>query len=301
MIGLIHSVQHYSLQDGPGIRSTVFFKGCPLRCQWCSNPDTQESHPEILLDTRLCPPGCQECVAACPTQALAAAPATGVRLLRERCSACGNCLAACQYGALRKVGSYVSTDELVAELLREKPFYEASGGGVTLSGGEPLFQRDFLRELVVKLKERGIGVVLDTSGYGPWALLRSLAEDVDLFLYDIKHPDGERHRLLTGRRNDLILANLSRLYRLGARIAVRFVVVPGVNDDPSTLEGLRAVLAGMEGVFLELLPYHCLGENKYRMLGREYPMEGLEPPSPERMRELESWFSQQGIKVRVVW
>jgi len=301
MKGLIHSIQHYSIQDGPGIRSTIFFKGCPLRCLWCANPDTQKFFPELTFDPFLCPPECKECLKVCSLKALFLNEKGSVDFCKEKCNLCEQCLQACYSKALKKVGTYMGVEQILEEVERERPFYETSGGGVTISGGEPLMQGDFLIELIKSLKEKNINVALDTSGYGPWSLLKELANQVDWFLYDIKHMDSIKHKDLTGQDNKLILENLKNLIKLNSNVVIRFPLIPGYNDEPLNLVSLGEFIKNKSFLRLEILPYHRLGASKYKLFGLIFPLSHLSPPSRERMQELERWFRRMGVACKVVW
>ena len=282
MKALIENIQHYSLHDGPGIRTTVFFKGCPLRCRWCSNPTTQNPGRELLQKRNDCL-GCGRCADLSPRGAIRAE--SGPALLdRALCDACGRCAGACPGKALLMAGREYSLDEVLVRIKKDMLFYRNSGGGVTLSGGEVLSQHAFAVELCGRCAALGIHTAIETSGFAPYEHFRALALAADVIFYDIKHLDPVRHRRLTGQDNRLILENLARfLDETGKPVHVRLPLVPGLNDDAAHLEAYGAYLGGLPGgpetVDLEVLPYHRLGKDKYAMLGREYGL-GDTPPMP---------------------
>jgi pyruvate formate lyase activating enzyme len=278
--GRLFDVQRFSLHDGPGIRTVVFLKGCPLRCAWCANPESQEPGPQIAWFESLCV-GCGRCIAACPRGAIRLDDGR-VRTDGRCCVACGDCAAACSRGARRLLGRDVTVNELMAAVRRDAPFFRRSGGGVTFSGGEPLSQPAFLLECLARCRRWGFHTAVETCGQARWDDLRAVAKATDLFLYDLKQLDPVRHEELTGVRNDVILENLERLLATGVEVTVRVPVIPGGNDDRQSLEALSAFVAGHPRLRrLELLPGHSLGAHKYAALDRTPPM--FEPPALERL------------------
>lgn len=290
--GVIFNLQRFSIHDGPGIRTTVFLKGCPLNCSWCHNPESQHPRPEVLFWSDRCS-DCQRCLASCPAQAIVAPG----QVDRERCSGCGRCASACPRAARELVGRVTSVDEVLAELQKDEVFYDQSAGGVTFSGGEPLAQPEFLQALLAGCKRCYWHTAVDTSGYAPWTLLSALLPLVDLWLYDLKLLDDAAHRQQTGVSNQLILQNLTRLLAAGANVEVRVPVVPGVNDRPGDWQALVAFLRPLAVRGVKLLGYHRYGQEKYRRLGLAYPLESTVPPSAERLAELSDYLQAAGLLV----
>lgn len=286
MQAVVFNVQRFSIQDGPGIRTTVFFKGCPLRCRWCHNPEGQVGTAELLFREYLCR-RCFTCRAACPVGAIVELPHR--RVDRARCIMCMVCAEACPYGALSVAGTSAPVEALLAEVCRDVAFYRTSGGGVTASGGEPLAQYQAVIELFAACRARAIHTALDTCGYAPWEILAAVEPHVDLFLYDLKCVDEERHRLWTGVGNQVILENLRRLAKLRAGdIRIRIPLVAGFNDDRRELEAMVHLVSSLSVQGVDVLPYHSFAESKYRALDMAYSLEGLEDyPWEEAERKAE--------------
>jgi pyruvate formate lyase activating enzyme len=291
--GLVFNIQRYSIQDGPGIRTTVFLKGCPLRCWWCHNPESQAPEPEITVIETRCTQ-CGECLSACPQSAAGGFRGTDfqsvdagtVPILAERkwdcppslvrCTRCGACVEACPTEARQLVGRRMTVDEVLAEVLKDRLFYDDSGGGVTFSGGEPLVQPEFLMGLLAACRARAIHTAVDTSGYAPQEQLLSAAGLTDLFLYDLKTMDDARHLECTGVSNAAILENLIALGRVHQNIWIRIPIIPGFNDDAEQLDAAARFVASIPAVRqVSLLPYHPTGIHKSRWLGRHV----AQPPS----------------------
>ncbi len=296
--GLIFNIQRYSLQDGPGIRTTVFFKGCPLRCTWCSNPESQDPDPEIMHRSLKCQ-GCGECVQACPRKAIKIEEGKA-RIDRAICDRCLKCAEACLNGALETTGKRISVGEAVHECCQDEPFYRNSGGGVTLSGGEPLFQPAFALRLLKACKEKSLGTVLDTCGYAPWEVVEEILTYTDLILFDLKHLDPERHRKGTGRGNDLILGNLKRIFQSeGTRIWIRIPLISGYNDSEEYAGEVARTLARGRVEKVSLLPYHEWGRPKYGFLGRTYPFNGPGFIDQDRLETIKTILEAEGLPVTI--
>ena len=280
--GSVFNIQRFSTQDGPGLRSTVFMKGCPLSCLWCHNPESQAPRAEFLrLETR-----CMAC-GLCSEEDLAG---TSGRIMVD-----GD-LETCPTGALQKVGQAYEPAALVAEVLRDRIFFDESGGGVTFSGGEPLMQPRFLVEALGRLRAEGVHTALDTCGYADWDALREAAGLASLVLYDLKLMDEARHRAATGQSNRLILDNLRALAAVHRDIWIRIPVIPGLNDDEANLEATARFLSSLAGVRqVDLLPYHRTGEAKFARMGLDYPLAGLQSPTPQRLETLAAIFRARGL------
>jgi len=296
--GLIFDIKRYAIHDGPGIRTTIFFKGCPLKCRWCHNPESIGKEPEIFLRTERCDAGCRACLLVCPEQALS--KKEGVLTLdRSLCRLCGECAETCVFDAISMVGDYRTTEELIREVERDSVFYEESGGGVTLSGGEPLAQFPFVLKFSKELKRRGYHVTIDTCGHVPFAHLDTLKENTDLFLFDLKLMDDDAHGHYTGVSNKRILENLRRLAEDNAPVAVRIPLIAGVNDDTENIDAVVEFIRSLEGIRqVNLLPFHEGGLEKYRRLGRNKQRHTFKPPSASRMEEIIRRFSGLGCPVK---
>jgi pyruvate formate lyase activating enzyme len=294
--GLVFNIQKYSLHDGPGIRTTVFLKGCPLACAWCHNPESISTGSEfIVVETRCI--ACGECRDACPFgESMAGSGPLPAR--NVECDYCGACADACPTGARQLVGHRMSVAEVVTEVLKDRIFYEDSGGGVTISGGEPLLQLQFLAELLPVLRTEGIHVALDTSGFGRTEQLLAVAALTDLVLYDLKAFDDQRHRELTGVSNRSILENLKALDAVHGNIWIRVPIVPGFTDDREELRQIAEFVAALRNVTrVSLLPFHRAAERKYERLGRVNAMSAVEVPSAEHMDRAAEVFRGMSLPV----
>jgi pyruvate formate lyase activating enzyme len=273
--GLVFNIQGYSLHDGPGIRTVVFLKGCPLECLWCCNPESRSRYPEVEFVPLECIQ-CGRCVEVCPVGAIAAdLAAPDGKIDRGLCDACMACVWACPSGALRAVGVEMTVDQVMAAVMRDAPFYRRSGGGVTLSGGEPLAQWEFARGIARACQERNVSVALETTGVARWDSLAAVLEFTDLVLYDLKQMDDRTHRAATGISNALPLANLRRLADLGVPFVLRLPLVPGHNLEAGHLQAAGALAAELGAREIHLMPFHQLGSDKYRRFGLDYALAGL--------------------------
>lgn len=294
--GIIFNIQRFSTEDGPGIRTTVFMKGCPLRCLWCYNVEGIGSEPELVWHDTKCI-GCHSCVEACPKQAIEARP-EGLITNRKKCNSCGECVKACTSKAREIIGQRVTIDEIFSEVFKDQVFYETSGGGVTASGGEPTMQPEFVAGLFSRCKLMGIHTALDTCGQTKWSSLEKILNNTDLVLYDLKLIDPVTHRTCTGVTPELIWENARRIAELGKRMWIRTPIVPGYTDSIENVRGIAELCEELGNVErLDLLPYHRLGEPRYRKLGLKYPLEGLQPPTNEAMENLRKVARLPGIEL----
>ncbi len=289
--GIVFNIQRFSIHDGPGIRTTVFLKGCPLQCFWCHNPEGLKLKPEVQFFPQRCIL-CGECVAICQQDAHSIAVAEpGTAPLhtydRERCIRCGECIEACCAEAVQFAGKETTVEAVVAEALRDRAFYETSNGGVTLSGGEPMLQPDFTRAILQACKAEGVHTAIETSAHCSWELLQKVLPVTDLIMMDIKHLDSEKHRWATGVPNHRILENAQKLAQTGMPIIFRIPVIPTVNDTPEEVSAIAAFVAACRAnnprVSLELLPFHRLAGDKYASLGFDYRANDLKTPPKEQM------------------
>jgi pyruvate formate lyase activating enzyme len=306
--GIIISIQRFSIHDGPGIRTTVFFKGCSLRCFWCHNPESIRPVQEIQFYPDRCI-GCQECAAICGQQAHHFGD-EGHTYDRAACIVCGQCVGICCAAAVELAGRRVTTDEVMAEVLADRAVYATSGGGVTLSGGEPVLQREFAQAILERSKYESLHTALETAGNCRWDDLAALLPLTDLVMMDIKHMDPVRHKQATGVTNERILANARRVAASGRPVIFRIPVVPTVNDCADAVEAVAEFVAALgqlgaaeqcrlHGVpQLELLPFHRLAGDKYRSLGLDYRAAGLEPPNKAHMAELTAAAARHNLTIR---
>lgn len=281
--GVIFNIQKFCVNDGPGIRTTVFLKGCPLRCLWCHNPESNAAVPEIMYDSEKCI-RCGACASACPS-GCHKMDEKGHTFERTSCNACGKCAASCVADALELMGRVKTVDAVMAEVLKDKPFYETSGGGLTLSGGEPMLQFDFSLALLKRAKENGLHTCMETCGAAPQEKVEKIREYVDLFLFDYKVSDPALHRKYTGTSNDKILENLFFLDAKGAKTILRCPIIPTINDTEAHFASIAETANVMQNVLeIHLEPYHPLGSGKAERLGREYPLLHISMPEEKTVR-----------------
>jgi pyruvate formate lyase activating enzyme len=292
MEGIIFDIQKFALHDGPGIRTAVFIKGCPLRCAWCCNPESQKVQPQLSFEKDKCT-FCKRCVEACPLASLRPGD-DELSVDFAGCSACGECLEDCATHALRVYGYKATTDDILAEVLKDKDYYDNSGGGITLSGGEAMVQFEFALDLLKKAKENGLNTAIETSGYAATAKFEQIMPYVDLFLYDYKHTGNDLHRQYTGVDQDLILENLDFLYANNANILIRCPVIPGINDTDEHFKGITELsqkYPNLKGI--EILGYHDYGMWKYECLGmKPYPITAKTVPA-EKVKEWNERISKE--------
>jgi pyruvate formate lyase activating enzyme len=290
MDGMITNIQRASLHDGPGIRTTIFLKGCTMRCKWCHNPETINPQPEIQYFANKCI-GCGQCVNVCQSGARRISGGT-ILFTRTVCHSCCKCIEICPTKALSLSGEKVSTERVLTELLKDYPFYLATGGGVTFSGGEPLYQIDFLKALLIGCRKAKIHTAVDTAGNVPWHSFLEIIPYVDMFLFDIKTLDPSVHKQVTGVDNHRLLDNLDKLSSSGASIRIRVPVIPGVNDTRCEMEKIAAFLKDKKGVHaVDILPFHQMAQHKYDSLAQFNNYFNVTIPSAELMSSFNEVFS----------
>jgi len=298
--GTVFDIQDFSLHDGPGIRTTIFFKGCPLRCAWCQNPESQQKHAELLVDTDKCD-GCARCVFVCPHRAIAIRDGKAVTN-RQLCEGAGDCTTVCPQNARQLIGRQTTAHTAFDEAAHDALFFERSGGGITLSGGEPLMQPLLAISILRRCKAFGFHTTLDTCGYAKWQTVASVLRYVDLVLYDFKHMDPAEHARLTGVSNRLILENVKRIqHELEVPMRARVPIVPGCNDSDDNLHATAAFIA-LElapTIPVHLNPYHRLGVGKYARLERHDYAIDAEPPSAARMQYIKRLFETYGLQTEI--
>jgi pyruvate formate lyase activating enzyme len=297
--GVVFNIQRYSIHDGPGIRTTAFLKGCPLRCLWCQNPESQIMRPEIFFVSENCT-GCGACAEVCPQGAIEVLEGCS-RTDRALCIGCGKCTEVCPNEARNLMGRSQTAQQVFQELAADEIFYQRSGGGVTLSGGEPLAQPDFAVAVLRLSKEASIHTALDTSGHVPWETMKRVLEYVDLVLYDFKHMHPAQHKKYTGVSNELILQNAKRVHQLGVPMLARVPVVPGYNDSRENTLAIALLIAKELGdsIPVHLLPYHRLGETKHERLEQPGKAIAAQPPSDEQMEEMRAILESFGLEVHL--
>jgi pyruvate formate lyase activating enzyme len=299
--GLVSDFQRFSVHDGPGIRTIVFLKGCPLRCAWCANPETISPRPEIMLIPHNCI-GCGKCYDVCPKGCFGERAERVSKIDRDTCllPECGKCQHVCYANAINISGRYLTVEEVMEVVERDREFYDRTGGGVTFSGGEPFAQPDFLLKLAYRAKTANLHTAVETCGQAKWDVLGPILEYLDLVLFDLKHMDPGKHLQGTGVSNELIVKNLMHIGSSGTPVRARLPLVPGFNDTVDNVRATAAFVAGLSSLeALDILPYHRMGEPKWRHLDREYRLHGVHPPDRERVYELAEIARSYGIEVTV--
>jgi len=298
MHGLVLDIHRFAIHDGPGIRTLVLMKGCPLRCLWCSTPESQATHPEIMYFDLYCKK-CGRCLQACLLGAISLSTSDRVVLNRKICTQCGQCVEECSNNALRIAGSFMTAAQLLAEVQKDQTFYRRSQGGITVGGGEPTAQSQFVTAFLRMCKEKFLQTALETCAYTKWENLEQILPYVDLLYVDIKHMDAVAHKRITGVSNRVILHNVEKAARF-CKIIIRLPTVPGLNDTEENIRATALFAGRLKGLQrLELLPYHQFGVPKYRRLGRRYKLDGLHPPGEEHMESCLQIAESCGINVRI--
>lgn len=301
-LGIITNIQMFSLNDGPGIRTTVFLKGCVLNCKWCHNPEGMKRYPEVFPNSKNCT-GCGKCVEVCPAGAITFPKEKTPYINKDLCITCESCVDVCEFDSMNLWGVFVRAGDVLDAVEKDKLFYDQSGGGLTISGGEPTSRFEFSLALLKGAKKRGINTALDTCGYLPWEKLETLLGYADLVLYDLKHLDPKAHKDFTGRDNTLILENANKVAEKGIPMRIRVPVIPGRNDTVKALAKTAEFVAELdkkgEVVAVDLLPYHPYAGAKYRLFGCDYPFPAEEKFTDDDIMQFVELFTEQGIDVTV--
>lgn len=293
-LALVFNIQKYSIHDGPGIRTIVFLKGCPLRCLWCSNPESQSINPQVVTTLNKCI-NCGACVQKCNFGASILKDGK-VQFEINKCTSCGECLEICPTNSKEIIGKNMTVDEVINEIEKDNVFYRNSGGGVTFSGGEPTLHCNFLKEIVPKLKKKGIHVAIETTGYCEWKKFWASVKDVDLVLFDLKQMNNEKHKKYTGVENDIILENAAKISKLKETV-FRIPVIPGYNDQIENFEAIADMLKSFQfNGEVNLLPYHSYGRSKYDKLGKKYDLCEVKAPSKEKLNSISNILNRNNIK-----
>lgn len=292
--GIVFNIQKFSIHDGPGIRTTVFLKGCPLRCKWCANPESQRSEAQILHNEKKCV-HCKTCIRACPKHAISIIDKR-ITIDPSHCNGCFTCIKSCPSKCLNFEGEFKTVNDVVSICLQDIDFYEESGGGVTISGGEGMGQPDFVKELLIRLKEKGIHTAIETTGYIKDDIFQELAPMFDLLLFDVKHFDSKQHKIGTGVPNEQIIKNLTWAIQHKIEVLPRIPVIPNFNASLEDAKGIAHLLIQVGAKNVQLLPFHQFGENKYHLLGKTYAYEQVEALHPEDLTDYQNIFLNAGIK-----
>jgi len=295
--GIIFNIQRYSIHDGPGIRTTVFLKGCPLRCKWCSNPESINPFPELFLRQERCDQ-CGQCLDICIPKAISYDNDT-IQIKRVDCNLCMKCIEVCPLNVINSIGKKTSINEIISEVMQDELFYNNSGGGVTISGGEPLFQLEFTLNLLKEFKKKALHTTIDTTGYAKSEDLDKILPYTDLILFDIKHLNPEIHQKGTGVANDLILKNFKTCLKRGMKIWVRVPIIPDFNDSSQYIAKLAKYLSEEPVEKISLLKYHEWGKHKYKYLDRVYPLKDTNFISDVQIQDFKNIIESYGLKVTI--
>ena len=297
--GIVFDIKKYAIHDGPGIRTTIFLKGCPLSCWWCHNPEGITATPELRFQKNRCLSGCDECLTRCTKKAISRKNGR-IRIDREKCELKGDCADACPTQAIEMVGANMSISQVMEEIEKDRILYDRSEGGITFSGGEPLMQIDFLDALLSECQTRNLHTIVDTSGFAPWEHIERIQDKVDIFFYDLKIMDDKQHKEMTSVSNQTILDNLSRLAKGKNQVKVRIPVVAGVNDSEDCISQLIAYLSSHPRLEeISLLPYHKMGEHKYALLKGPLPRLEAKSPSLGKIKKIKTRLEKSGFSVQV--
>lgn len=295
--GLIFNIQKFSIHDGHGIRTLVFMKGCPLKCLWCSNPESQSFSEEIMYLRKNCT-NCRKCIEACPIKII---DSNTLEADPESCTACGNCTKVCYANARKKVGTIVTVYDVIKEIEKDRVFFRNSNGGITIGGGEPTSQPEFVEALLRECKRLNLHTAIETCGYGKWDRIKGIFNYTDQVFYDLKHMDADIHKALTSVSNESILENASKIAALGKEVIFRIPLIPGCNDDQDNIietgNFVRALMTPINDIKIEILPYHGLGSDKYTWLNQEYTLKDVKPPDAEKVGEYKDILKQIGCNV----
>ncbi|MDD4591541.1 MAG: glycyl-radical enzyme activating protein [Parabacteroides sp.] len=295
---MIYNIQSYSIHDGPGIRAIIFLKGCLMKCDWCSNPESQKFSKEIYYSEPRCIK-CGLCVSTCPNGALTREE-TSISVDRSACKKCGHCVEVCPTEAIAFSGRIVTPDEVIAEVNRDWSFIMNSGGGITFSGGEPFEQAEFVSETAKRLKKSGYHIAVETSGYTSYKNIEKCLDYIDLLLFDLKTGSDSLHKKVTGCSNKLILENLKKVYAK-VPVIIRIPIIPGINDTEDQLNGMIETISRIDpSGEVNLLPYHQFGKSKYKAIGRCYKLDEIIPPSEEHMKNILRKFVEKGLRASIV-
>jgi pyruvate formate lyase activating enzyme len=296
--GIVFNIQRYSIDDGPGVRTTVFLKGCPLSCLWCSNPESQNPQPEVTWRYTSCKKCCT-CVKACPL-GIIKLDEEGIHIDRKSCNLCGKCIEACVPEALKMSGTKMTVDEVYNVVKRDIDYYNASGGGITCSGGEILVQADFVAALFKKCQTDGIHTCADTSGYGTQKAIEKILTYTDLVYFDMKHMNPVEHKKYCGQSNDLIFNNLSLVIKKKIPLVIRIPLIPGYNDSDENISAIAKTVSKLtKKAVISILPYHSYGSNKYRMIDMKYMLDDVKTPSEDELNKVRQIIESFGLKCEV--